>query len=251
MKTNKYVNRAKILNPLILIIYGVACYYLIELARYGGVKRRVPIILFIFTLLIIWFIHSFYRTRKPNDASKVDSKNTKSLNQEYKVSLISKWWFRIAVIVILLITGFTSYDIYQSSIPYNGKLSWYIHEIQTKKEVVYTHNNIYEDGLAGLIEDMNKKIELPEDLYIANDVTLSFTKAGRIIDFYGFLYGKNKKGETETFLLSYDGNQKIQVSLDNYLEETYEKDKLLQPLIDGLEYAPFKEMINDLNAEVF
>lgn len=248
MKKNKYSQYIKILNPLIIIIYSITCYYLTELARYGDIKRRVPVIIFTSSVLIIWFIYSFYKIWKQKSTKEIDSKNIEaSDHQDY----ISKWGYRITITVILLVTSYTSYDIYQSSIPFNGKLSWYIHQIQSQREIPYTHNNIYEDGLLGLLEDVNRKVELPEELYISDDVTLSFTNDGQIIDFYGFLYGKNKKGETETFLLSYDGNKKIQVSLDNYLEKTYDEDKLLQPLVDGLEYAPFEEMINDLNVDTF
>jgi len=253
VKKNKYIDRIKILNPLILIIYGVTCYYLTRLARYGDIKRRVPIIILTLSLLIIWFTYSFYKRWKQKLIATFYPKSRGFSNHQDKRFLISKWWYRVTIMAIFFITFYTGYDIYQSSIPYNGKLSWYVHQIQSQKKIPYTHNNIYEDGLFGLIEDINKKIKLPEEIYIANDVALSFKEDGQITNFYGFLYGKNEKGETETFLLSYDEKQseEIQVSLDNYLEETYDKDKLLQPLIDGLEYAPFKEIISDLNVDIF
>lgn len=69
MRKNKDIKRAIILNPLVIIIYGLACYYLAELARYGGVKRRVPIIIFMLSLLIIWFIYSFFKMRKQKSKS--------------------------------------------------------------------------------------------------------------------------------------------------------------------------------------
>lgn len=247
MKEKKYLKRALILNPLVLILYGIACFYLAELARYGGIKRRVPIILFISILLIIWFVYSFFKIRK--------QKNKQSVRPKYsfRIIQISKWWFRLAVLIFFFITLYTGYDIYESSIPYNGKLSWMIQRVHSEKEIPFTHNNIYNNGLHGLLEDVSQKIELPEELYIADDVSLSFTQEGQITKFYGFLYGKNTVGETETFLLSYDEkkDQNLQIYLDNYLEATYDKDKLFQPLIDGLEAIPLEDFIKEHKADLF
>lgn len=249
MRKNKDIKRAIILNPLVIIIYGLACYYLAELARYGGVKRRVPIIIFMLSLLIIWFIYSFFKMRKQKSKSNQIELSKDSL----KMIQTSKWWFGLTVLAFIFITSYTGYDIYQSAIPYNGKLSWVIQQIRSEREVPFTRKNIYEDGLLGLIEDVNQKVELPDELYLSNEVDLSFTKEGQITKFYGFIYGKNTKGETDTFLLSYDEkkNQNLQIYLDNYLEATYDKDKLLQPLIDGLEVIPLDEIFKELDVELF
>ena len=98
---------------------------------------------------------------------------------------ISKWWFCLAILMILLITSFTGYVIYQSSIPYNGKLSC-SSKARTEREVPFHHNNIYENGLLGLIEDVNQEVDLPKKLYITNELNLSYNQDGEITKFYGF-----------------------------------------------------------------
>src|SRR5699024_12879832 len=86
-----------------------------------------------------------------------------------------------------------------------------------------------------------------------NELNLSYNQDGEITKFYCFLYSQGVRGETETFLLSYDKkkNTNIQIYLDNYLEATYNEDQLLQPLIDGLEIVPLKEMSKEIGAEQF
>src|SRR5699024_11351159 len=140
-----------------------------------------------------------------------------------KMIQTSKWWFGLTVVAFIVIAAYTGYDIYQSAMPYNGKVSWVIQHIRSEREVPFTRKNIYEDGLLGLIEDVNQKVELPDELYLSNEVDLSFTKEGQITKFYGFIYGKNTKGETDTFFLSYDEKKKknIQIYLDNYLKADY------------------------------
>ena len=253
MRENRYIKRAILLNPLVIIFYGIMCYSLKELAQYGGVKRRVPIIILILSLLMIWFIYSFFKIRRSKPIAAQELNNTISSIQLSKMMQISKWWFRLAILMILLITSFTGYKIYQSSIPYNGKLSWVLQKARTEREVPFHHNNIYENGLLGLIEDVNQEVDLPKKLYITNELNLSYNQDGEITNFYGFLYGQSVKGETETFLLSYDKkkNTNIQIYLDNYLEATYNEDQLLQPLIDGLEIVPLKEMSKEIGAEQF
>src|SRR5699024_12240932 len=89
--------------------------------------------------------------------------------------------------------------------------------------------------------------------YITNELNLSYNQDGEITKFYGFLYGQSVKGETETFLLSYDKkkNTNIQIYLDNYLEATYNEDQLLHPLIVGLEIVSLIEVYKDIGAEQF
>ena len=61
-----------------------------------------------------------------------------------------------------------------SAVPFNGKLSWVINELQSSRRVRLVHNNIYEDGLDGLLEDIRGKVDLPEKLCLVNSFNLHF-----------------------------------------------------------------------------
>lgn len=236
----KTINRAKLLNPIVIVIYAIACYHLAHLARYGGTSRRVPVIIVTFILLSSWLIYAIYKTRKQKDTQQ-----TQKLDE--KIMQVIRLWSYIAPLVISGITLFTGYHIYQSAIPYNGKLSWYLQEFYSEREVAFDRNNIYEDGLNGLTEAVSEEVDLPEELYIAEDVSLTFTSDGEITDFYGFLYGEDEAGDTETFLITYDVNQsdKLEIHLDNYVDATYDEDKIFHPLLDGINDAPIYELLGD------
>ena len=111
----KTINRAKLLNPIVIVIYTIACYYLAQLARYGGISRRVPIIIATFILLFSWFIYAIYKTRKQKDTQQTQKPDEKFMK-------IIRLWSYIAPLLIGGITLSTGYHIYQSSIPYNGKM---------------------------------------------------------------------------------------------------------------------------------
>ena len=242
----KTTNRAKLLNPIVIVIYAIACYYLAHLARYGGISRRVPVIIVTFILLLSWFIYTIYKMRKQKDTQQ-----TQKLDKNFMQ--VSRWWSYIAPLLIGAITLFTGYHIYQSAIPYNGKLSWYLQEFYSEREVAFDRNNIYKDGLSGLTEAVSEEVDLPEELYIAEDVSLTFTSDGEITDFYGFLYGEDEAGDTETFLITYDVNQsdKLEIHLDNYVDATYDEDKKFHPLLDGINDAPVYELLGDQSDTTF
>ena len=236
----KTINRAKLLNPIVLVIYTIACYYLAQLARYGGISRRVPIIIATFILLFSWFIYAIYKTRKQKDTQQTQKPDEKFMK-------IIRLWSYIAPLLIGGITLSTGYHIYQSSIPYNGKLSWYLQEFNSEREVAFDRNNIYKDGLNGLVEAVREEVDLPEELYIAEDVTLTFTSDGEITDFYGFLYGQDEAGGTDTYLITYDENKsdQLEIHLDNYVDTTYDEDKKFQPLLNGLNTTAVYELFGD------
>ena len=238
MKDFNYINRAKIVNPIFVLIFAVFCHYLRELAQFGGVSRRLPIIILTFSILVIWLLFHLYK-RLTQSFSGGIYPEADSIHRKIK---ISKYWFFTAISVITLLTGVTGYRIYQSAIPYNGKLSWYIGDFFTQKEVPFEQNNIFEHGLEGLIKDLNAEVTLPKELYVSNAFKLSYSVDGEIIQLEGFLYGLNEDGETDSFLLSYDAskNNEIELRLDGYVEDTYNPHKKFQPFIDGIR-------VNDLS----
>lgn len=242
----KTINRAILLNPIIIVIYAMACYYLAQLARYGGRSQRVPVIIIALILLFSWFIYAIYKIWKERNTQQTQ-------NLDKKVPEVIRWWSYLAPLLVGVITLSTGYHIYQSSIPYNGRLSIYLQEFNSEREVAFERNNIYEDGLDGLVEAVNEEVDLPEALYIAEDVSLTFTSDGEITNFYGFLYGQNETGRTETFLITYDEKKsnQLEIHLDNYVDATYDDDKEFQPLLDGLNTTAVYELLHDQTDTTF
>ena len=51
---------------------------------------------------------------------------------------------------------------------------------QNKKTVKLKHDNIYEDGIDGLLEDLGKVIDFPQHMMLKNSFNLHFAPDGTI-----------------------------------------------------------------------
>lgn len=246
-KKKNYMFRAIVLNPLVLIIYSVICFYLYSLFQYGGLKRKIPIILGGIILLMVWFLWCFYRGKK--ERKNLSEKNYLETNK----LRISKAWYFVALIILLSTTLATGTKVYQSAINYQGKLSWFIHELKNKRKIEFVHDNIYHDSLEGFFEDIQKEITLPEELYVSTDFRLKFNKGGQIISLDTFLYGKDQQDETRSFLITYDRNkgEDVTVYLNGYVDANYNEEKKLQPLMDLVEWILLEETVSGWSEEQY
>lgn len=147
----------------------------------------------------------------------------------------------------------TGYKIYQSAIPFNGRLSWVIHDLRTERSIPFTQNNIYEDGLQGLFDDLDDELMLPDELFVANEFSLTFDEDGEITEIYSFLYGNNEDGELESYLIDYDADEddEVTVRLEGYVDATYDSNQRIQPLIDDLDTTSLKEYAQTTAADSF
>lgn len=227
-----------ITNPILLIIYWIFFYALASLCRYGRYNNNIYILLgaTVGILLIIIFTIARMKKREKDDLKKKEK---------------LRGWKQISIIIIILITGFYGVNIYKSSINYNGKLSWVINRIANNRSVKFRNNNIYKDGVEGIFKDIKKKIVLPSKLFMSTNFTLNYNEDGTITSFDTFVYGKNKHGKENSYLISYDSKKSkdITVILNGYANPTYNKDKLLEPLIETVNAIPFDKVKDKFNTE--
>jgi hypothetical protein len=148
---------------------------------------------------------------------------------------------------------FYGVKIYESGINLNGKLSWFLKDLKDKKTVEFEHNNIYEDGIEGILTDINKEIPMSENLYVSDNFGLKFNSDGEITSFNTYLYGKNEKDEVESYLISYDSShsRNITVYLRGYVNADYNEDKSLEPLIKTMKVIHLKDTINAWNEKQY
>ena len=155
---------------------------------------------------------------------------------------------RICVVVSLLVFLAAVYfggRIIYSAIPYHGALSGKIDEWRRKKQVVLEHDNLLEDGVDGFLKDLNQALSIPSELYTANKLRITFDGNGNIQTLYAFLYGKDGKGETRTYLVDYDraASKNMTVWIDGRANSTYEAEKRLDPMLVILQNAGVEEQI--------
>ena len=149
---------------------------------------------------------------------------------------------RISLFIIA--TLFFGGRIAYSAIPYHGALSWEIDEWMRKKEIKLEHNNLFENGVEGVLMDLDEALELPEELYIANKYQVTFDESGTIQSIYAFIYGKNEDGEKKTYLIDYDADNSsnMTVWVDGNANGEYEEDMRLSPMIEILKNSNWRNI---------
>lgn len=127
----------------------------------------------------------------------------------------------------------------------SGTLSWKVEEWRHKKEVELEHDNLFEDGVEGILSDLNEALELPEELYITDQFQVTFDAAGTIQSIDTFIYGKDKTGEKKTYLIDYeaDGSGSMTVWTDGNTNGEYENDLRLSPMLEILETADWMDQV--------
>jgi hypothetical protein len=239
--TKRQLNLSMVTYSIFILVYWISFYELYTLCRFGRYKNNITVLLGCMVLFLALFIILIIRMVK---RPAVASQQIVDRNEVY--SRCKTRWTCTALIIIVLITGFYGVKIYHSAINYNGKLSWVLRDLKNNRTVKLEHTNIYESGIEGIFTDINKKIHMPEKLYIVNNFSLNFDTNGKITSFDTFLYGKNAKGESESYLISYNSNKSgnITIHLNGYAGAKYSEDKLLQPLFNTMTIIPLKKTVS-------
>ncbi|MDM5191076.1 glycosyl hydrolase [Bacillus sp. DX4.1] len=223
-------------NPLLIIGYWIFCYELASLCMYGRTNNNIYILLLCIVFLISIITFTTIRIIKDRE---YESKKLTNL----------KAWKYISIIIIVAITSFYGVKIYKSATNYGGKLAWFIERLKNERSVEFEHNNIYEYGVEGIFEDINKEYTLPKKLYVASDFDIKFNSDGTITSVDTFVYGKNADGKDESYLITYDKNksQNITLILNGHVNADYADDKLVEPLIKTVKAIPVKQTVSKWN----
>lgn len=220
-------------GKLSIVFYLVVLYQIWHLCQYGDVHSHFPKIIaaicaFVVTFLL-WLLAKAYN-------KKTVSENTPNKKLVY-----------LELVIILLGTLFYGGRIVYSSLPYHGALSWKVDEWKKKKEIPLEHNNLYKTGVEGILEDLDEKLNLPEKLYISNKFQVTFDKDGKIHMISAFLYGQDKKGKKNTYLIDYNAENSNLITVWTERDETgeYEADMSLSPMMEILEKADWVEQVKE------
>lgn len=215
----------RICGKISILFYVFVLFQIWHLCQYGMNRKYLLMLAFGTLGFLLSFIFWLY-TRK---------------YQHKKAKII----FRIQIIIIVISTVYFGGRIVYSAIPYNGALSWKLDEWMWKKTVRLQHDNFFEDGPEGILLDLDAALELPEELYIADQYQMTFDATGAVGTINTFLYGRNKKGETETYLVTYDADvdEYMTVWMNGEANETYDKDMCLEPMLAILQAADCQDQV--------
>lgn len=221
----------KICGKVSLVCYILMLYQLWHLCQYGRLRHHLPMLAFYAVscgvTFLLWLI-----------ARRHFRKNTAEGSNKPKVFYIEALAFATATV---LFCG----GIVYSAIPYHGALSWKIDDFLFKKEVTLEHNNLFDDGVEGILTDLDNKLDLPEELYTGS-FQVAFDASGTVQRIETFLYGKNKTGTTKTYLVDYDASKgnRMTVWLDGFIPDSYDEDMRLAPMLRILETEVWKEQVS-------
>lgn len=239
-KPNRIIYWITLFNPMAIILLYKFMDALSALCMYGGIRRRVPTIAGCGLLLFIWFVLWTLIYHKKFKCSECRFPKT-----------LFRIIFCMELMVLLTIVVFFGTRIIESGMKYNGKLSWKIDEWIRSKKITLEHNNIYEDGIEGIFEDLETKLDLPEELYLVNQFSVKFNYEGTITDIYSFFYGRDDSGKTRTYLLDYSNRKsdKMTVWMDGNAGGEYDEADKMQPLFDLMNHVDLKNELSGYNNE--
>lgn len=239
-KPNRIIYWITLFNPIAIILFYKFMDVLSALCMYGGIRRRVPTIAGCGLLLFIWFVLWALIYHKKFKCSECRFPKT-----------LFRIIFCMELMVLLTIVVFFGTRIIESGMKYNGKLSWKIDEWIRSKKITLEHNNIYEDGIEGIFEDLETKLDLPEELYLVNQFSVKFNYEGTITDIYSFFYGRDDSGKTRTYLLDYSNRKsdKMTVWMDGNAGGEYDEADKMQPLFDLMNHVDLKNELSRYNNE--
>lgn len=229
-----------IINPLTAVLYWIFCFHLYSLCQYGRKQKNLPILvicIFLFALVVCAAVFKAIKAEKDIQADECANRKERSFRRKL---------MGITLICFGVITTYYGFLIYQSAQPFKGKLSWFIDDIKHKKTVELKHDNIYSDGIQGLFNDLNTKLELPAELYLSTSFSLYFTPDGTIQNVDTFLYGWDEYGNKRSYLITYDRekSENMTVYQDNVTSGSREEDRLLTPIITILSHISVEEVVN-------
>lgn len=216
-----------LLNPFFIFIYMIFVYILYQLSKYGrGFFSGDIIILTVCGLaLFIWFIISIIFAY-----------------QKKEIMTISyKYYLKIAIIIMLVVTSWSGYKIFRMATRYEGELGFYLNDFFNKKQLTITNDNLFDGGFLTFIDDLIKKFDISDKIYLNDSFELKYNSDGMIQSFNFMIYDNNKN----TYLVSYQKNNenKVTVHLNNYLDMDFDDKNDFQPLLDALKVIPYKESL--------
>lgn len=183
-------------------------------------------------------------------------------NREYLELMLTQkgifathFWKYPVMLLLVLVTGAGAFHVGQSAMPYNGRLSWLLQDMKDRRRVTLEHDNIYRDGLDGILEDIRTKVDLPEKLCLVNSFNLHFSADGTVESLYTFVQGYDGEGNfVDTYLISYDARKsnRLDIYLHGYGGDTvFDRTKDLEPLFKAMRVIPLKDTVADWDQDTY
>lgn len=161
-------------------------------------------------------------------------------------------WRVAAGIFLAAVTLQGGWLVVQSAIPFQGRLAWFLEDLKDKRTCALKHDNIYEYGIDGILEDVREKVDLPENLCLATSFNLHFAPDGEILALDTMLCGFDEEGDfVDSYLIGYNRAQsgKLTIYLHGAAETSYDESRALEPLTEAVRVMPLRETVEEWEGE--
>ena len=114
------------------------------------------------------------------------------------------------------------------------------------KSVKISHDNLYEDGIDGILEDLGEVIDFPQYLTLQTSFNLHFSPDGTITSMDTMWYGYDERYTyVDSYLITFDRtkSKKITVYFGGGTGDAYDPDKDLTVLFDAMRVIPFEDTV--------
>lgn len=209
-------------NPILLGIYFFMLHHVYLLCMNGGLQRHLQYIIPLTIIVVCWLIICIFLCCFKHRYRDKLLRFIDKINSCFKYLLIGE------LVVFMVGSGIYGYKIFQTAIPYNGHLSWFLNKEGSTIEVKIENNQFFDTGIRGIIEDIRKEINIDNELYIANKFQVKFDNMGLISDIQAMIYDRQ-----HTYLLDYKNQEEtMTVWIDNYTKRTYDPNRSLKEMIE-------------------
>ena len=227
----------------ILFFYSLTLFCAWHLCHYGGLEEHLVLLLScvlgVLATSVLWFV----TWRGTAETQKNKEKRRKWLKTE---------WFAGGLVTILFAMG-----LFYSITPFHGVISYKMLEYNSFQSVKLEQTQIFDTGIKGIFEDLDEAVDLPSEMYLSNQLQLSFDRDGNLQDFYTMIYGKNHHDITMSYLIEYNAEEdsKAHVHISYDPDRVYDKNMRLEPFAKIMEKADYLKQariwMDDYDAQNF
>jgi hypothetical protein len=191
-----------------------------------------------------WWLLHFNKNRIIPISKKMD------LSFQRKRSVPSLWMLSLALFIVITVMG--GYKVYYNAIDYHGALSWGLERLATEDKVDLGSDNIYDIGLQGIIDAVDKEVGM-EPYLMTDNLEITFDKDGTITSFYAYVNGYDEeKVHRHNYLITSDsGGDSVVVDEQEWEDDQYpyipEND--LQHVLDMMKYIPVGEVVQEMGQD--
>ena len=232
---------AILLNPLWLAAYTTGMYFLAEVHPVEGWRGQDIVSVLCLAVcavwVIVWVLLYLFREKKR------------------AVQRASFYVLRTTAILEMIIfaglTVFLGVRLNYRTNNFTNPWMWQGSAFLQSEKIVLEKNNLYKDGVDGILDALDQEIGLPDKMYVVNSFQVTYSPDGIISGIYAFLYGKDGSGNTRTYLIEYDSakGEEMSVWIDTEVETTYSESKLLQPMLELLRRVDLREYTEEWGEE--